>query len=388
MATLEEYISDLNSNVFYREFSFSRNKFSPEPKYELEFADNVIYLNDFMIAFQMKERRTSHNTNPEKEEKWFKNKVIRAATKQIRDTLTYLNNYKEINLINGRNHVFNVATGNIKYIDKVVLYLPHKKLPQKCRHKKYYRSSSAGLIHLFNFEDYKTICETLVTPKEIHHYLSYREELVVLWDKKCAEMPESALLGHFLYGDLNIKPSIQSTEYLKTLKSNRLEWDYSNIARIFADRITEPDDSKDYYKIVNELARFNRSDLKIFKQRFDLAVEKSFANEFTKPYRFVIPENECGFMITPITKDLVKNRTRYLSNLTLGHKYDQKLNKCIGLSITAEKDGFYFVEWCYIEFPWSYSEEIAKILKDSPPFRPVENHHVPTYTFNTPENDN
>ena len=388
MITLEEYLSELNSNVFYREFSFARNKFSPAPKSEFEFADNVVWLNDLLVAFQLKERNISHDTNPAKEEKWFNNKVIRTATKQIRDTLAYLKDYKEIHLTNGRNHVFNVATATLKTIDKIVLYSPHDKLPQQCRFKKHHRSSSAGLIHLFNFEDYKIICETLVTPTEIHHYLSYREELVELWNKECAEIPESALLGHFLYGDLTIQPSVKSNEYLKALKDNRQEWDYSNIGRIFADRITDTNNPKDYYKVITELARFNRSALKIFKERFDLALEKAIANDFTLPYRFVIPENGCGFVIIPITKDITEKRKQYLFNLTLGHKYDQKLNKCIGLSITPDSDVYYFVEWCFIEYPWVYDDEIEIKLKNNFPFRSVKEHYTPTYTFNNRENDN
>ncbi len=386
MNDLEKYISELNSNVFFREFSYARNKFSPEPKNELEFSDNVVWIDDLMITFQMKERNISGDTNADKEEKWFNDKVIGTATKQIRNTLGYLKDYDEIHLTNGRNHVFNVATANLKSVDSIVLYAPHDNLPNKCRYKKYHRSKSAGFIHLFSIEDYIGICETLVTLLEIHHYLSYREELINRWDEESANIPEAALVGHFLYGDLNKKPSDESIKYLTALKSDRLEWDYTNVARIFADRMTVADDSKDYYKIITELARFKRSDLKMFKQRYDLSIEKALANESVKPYRFVIPRR-CGFLFIPITKD-IKHRTRYLSNLTLANKYDQKIDKCIGLSITPDRDGYFYVEWCYIEFPWSFDKEMEIILKDSFPFRPVTENYVPTYTFDNTPGDN
>jgi hypothetical protein len=381
MNALEQYTSKLNSNVFFREFSFARNTFSPKPRKELEFADHVVWVEDLLFAFQSKERNVSGNTNPKNEEKWFNDNVVREATKQIRNTLKYLRDYKDIHLTNDRNHIFNIATAKLKSIDKIVLYSSHKALPVNCRNKKYHNSSSAGFIHIFHIEDYIGICETLVTLMEIHHYLLYREELINRWDKETANIPETALLGHFLHGDQTIEPSVKSTKYLMALKDDRLEWDYTNVARIFAERITVTDNPQDYYKIITELAKFKRSDLKLFKQRFDLSREKAMANEFAMPYRFVIPWTGCGFIFTPIIKDMIERRTQYLSNLSLGHKYDQKLNKCIGLSITPDRDGYFYVEWCYIEFPWSYDDKMEKLLKDSFPFRSVKKHYVPTYIF-------
>src|SRR4030067_2780430 len=103
MNALERYISELNSNVFFREFSFARNKFSPEPKRQLEFADHVVWLDNLLLTFQLKERNISENTNSKKEEKWFNDNVVREATKQVRNTLGYLRDYKEIHLTNDRN---------------------------------------------------------------------------------------------------------------------------------------------------------------------------------------------------------------------------------------------------------------------------------------------
>jgi hypothetical protein len=380
MNALEQYTSELNSNVFFREFSFARNKFSPKPKEELEFADHVVWLDDLLLVFQCKERNISENTTTEHEKKWFNKNVVREATRQIRNTLGYLRDYKDIHLTNDRNHTFNISTAKLKSIDKIVLYSAHEALPPKCRNKKYHNSSSVGFIHIFNIEDYMAICETLVTPAEIHHYLSYREELINKWEKETAHIPEYSLLGHFLYGDLSAEPSIESTKYLMALKDNRVEWDFTNIARIFADHMTVTSNPQDYYKIITELAKFKRTDLKLFKERFELAKDKAMKNEFAKPYRMTIPDR-VGFVFIPITQDMIDRRTQGLSNLTLAHKYDQKLSKCIGLSISPDSDEFFYVEWCYIEFRWAYDDKMEKLLKESFPFRPVQEHYVPTYIF-------
>ncbi len=380
MNALEQYTSKLNSNVFFREFSFSRNKFSPQPKRELEFADHVVWLDDLLLVFQCKERFIYKNTNSEDEKKWFNNKVVRGATKQIRNTLEYLREYKAIHLTNDRNHTFNIVTANLKSIDKIVLYSANESLPITCRNKKYYNSSSVGFIHFFHIEDYMGICGTLVTPTEIHHYLSYREELINRWEKETANIPEYSLLGHFLYGDLSAEPSIECSKYLMALKNNRLEWDITNIARIFADRITVTRNPQDYYEIITELAKLNRTDLKFFKERFELAKDKAIKNEFAIPYRMTIP-GRMGFVFIAITQNMIDTRSKGLLNLTLAHKYDQKISKCIGLSISPDSKEFFYVEWCYIEFPWVYDEEMERMLKESFPFRPVREHYVPTYLF-------
>lgn len=383
MNALEQYTSELNSNVFFREFSFARNNFSPKPKEELEFADHVVWLDDLLFVFQCKERNISES-NSDDEKRWFNNKVVRKATKQIRNTLGYLIDYKEIHLTNDRNHIFNIATAQLKSIDKIVLYSAHDTLPINCRNKKYHNSSSVGFIHIFNIGDYMGICETLVTPTEIHHYLSYREELINQWEKETAEIPEYALLGHFLYGDLSVEPSIECKKYLMTLKDDRVEWDFTNIGRIFADRMTVISNPHDYYKIITELAKFKRTDLKLFKDRFELAKDKAMKNELAIPYRMTIPDR-VGFVFIPITQDMIDKRTQGLSNFTLAHKYDQKLSKCIGLSISPDSDEYFYVEWCYIESPWVYDEEMERMLKESFPFRPVQEYYVPTYIFDKSE---
>ncbi|MCD6487099.1 MAG: hypothetical protein J7K35_07220 [Syntrophobacterales bacterium] len=386
MNALEQYTSELNSNVFFREFSFAKNKFSPKPKEELEFADHVVWLDDLMLVFQCKERNI-FESNSENEKKWFNNKVVREATKQIRNTLGYLADYREIYLTNDRNHVFNLATAKLNSINKIVLYTAHDSLPLNCRNKKYHNSSSVGFIHIFNVEDYIGICETLVTPTEFHHYLSYREELINQWEKETVDILEDALLGHFLYGDLSVEPSSESNKYLMALKDERAEWDFTNIGRIFADRMTVARNPQDYYKIVSELAKFKRTDLKLFKERFELAKDKAMKDEFTIPFRMTIPDR-VGFVFVPITQDMIDKRTQYLSNLTLAHKYDQKLSKCVGLSISPDSAEFFYVEWCFIESPWEYDEEIEKMLKESFPFRPVREHYVPTYTFDKADRNN
>lgn len=54
--TLEEYIARLNTLVFWREFTFAENKFSPKAGSELELADSLVWFGDRAYVLQLKQR--------------------------------------------------------------------------------------------------------------------------------------------------------------------------------------------------------------------------------------------------------------------------------------------------------------------------------------------
>ncbi len=79
----ENLISTVNTNVFFREFTFSKNDFKDiDSKQELEFADNVVWLEDIFLIFQIKEKGIDTSDN----NKWFQNKILNKAVKQIKST--------------------------------------------------------------------------------------------------------------------------------------------------------------------------------------------------------------------------------------------------------------------------------------------------------------
>lgn len=89
--TFAETLADLNEWHFFQEFVYSKNTFLPAPpQTEVELADNVLWLGDMLFAFQLKEREAIANTTSAIERKWFEKKVLDQATRQIRDTLRYL----------------------------------------------------------------------------------------------------------------------------------------------------------------------------------------------------------------------------------------------------------------------------------------------------------
>jgi hypothetical protein len=99
------------------------------------------------------------------------------------------------------------------------------------------------------------------------------------------------------------------------------------------------------------------------------------------PYRIVSLRTGCGFVFIPVTKDLLPNRRKGLENLTLLHKYEMKLSKCIGVSIADDSDGRFTAEWFFVESSWIQNPQLEDSLKNSNPFRNVKQGELLRYTF-------
>jgi hypothetical protein len=313
------------------------------------------------------------------EDKWFTKKVQGKATKQIRDTIGFIKNYDEIILSNGRGDDFNIATNAITSTQKIVLYSPTELLSDEKRRIKYHQSETAGIIHILSFESYKAIIKTLMTPAEVFEYLQFREELIEKHFERTNAVSEEALLGQYIVADKESIPDESFREVLFRIKVDIDSWDMTGVLHLFPDRITHTGSETDYYYIVREIAKLMRHELKVLKERFKLSMEASKEDKFKLPYRIAIPRLTSGFVFIPLTVDMQAARRNALTNLTIAHKYDQKLEKCIGATFLYEKDGWFSVEWCFVRGSWESRPELDEMLKSSFPFRKVEEHVVPRY---------
>jgi hypothetical protein len=374
-------LAALNEGHFFREFVYSRTTFRPIPEKEVELADNLVWLGDTLIAYQLKEREPAPGADSVTERRWFENKVIGKATRQIRDTIKYLSDLDTIHLRNGRGHEFEVALTSIRQFHKLVVYLPQGPLPTDCRRIKHHLSRTAGLIHIISGPDYLGIVRTLLTPSEVADYLTFREELISRWADDVPAASEASLVGQYLSGEIDAPPSPTYVEYLKNLAHRADEWDMSGIIKTFPDRVTTDNNPTDYYPIVRELALLKRNELREFKRRFQICLEKVRADEFARPYRMAAPRTGCGFVFIPTTKELLRGRRVGLTNLTLAHKYDQRLSKCVGVSIADDSKPWFSVEWCYVECPWDRDAELEDLMKANNPFRDVKVTTLPGYSF-------
>ncbi len=379
--SLEEELSRLNEYFFYKEFTFSNTQFRTGDNAEVELADGLILLGRSALVFQMKERQVRDNQTTESERNWFERKVKRKAVSQIRDTLRYLAEHPRIPLTNHRQHAIECDGGNLEAIHKLIVYSPSPALPADCRMVKSYVSETAGTIHLISGADYLGIVQTLITPAELMEYLSFRKEVLERWPEESSNVPEVALLGHYLRGNMEQPPCPEDFEMVAALDHSRREWDVSPVIRLFADRITTPGGATEYYPIITAIAELKRNELSEFKKRFDLSVENARNNEFALPYRIAVPRTGCGFVFIPLESDFIPRRQEGLRNITLAHKYDQRLPRCVGVSFAPDERGWYELEWMYVESHWEPSPEMDRLLAENFPFRRVRVGELNRYRF-------
>ncbi|MBU1098514.1 MAG: hypothetical protein KKB34_18700 [Bacteroidetes bacterium] len=331
MCKTEKIVAFINTNVFFKEFSFSRNEFTaPDGKSELQLADNVIWLDNILFIYQIKDRNVEADGD---EVKWFVNKVQKKAVKQIKGTLEYFNDYKNITVTNERGHSINISEANPENAKKIIVYTSTEALPEEKRFLKFYRSKTAGLIHLFHSDDYGVVCRFLFTPSEIAEYLSFRETLYDKHEQELNSLPEQYVLGHFLESTDTDNIDLTYLENLKKMIKNESEFDVSIIINLFQERIVKIGSDNDYYFIIKEIAKLDRAELKEFKLRFKLSLEKAKSQTFTLPYRISSIRTNCGFVFIPLEHKNSAVWQNALFNFTYAHKYEQKNSKCIGMIV-------------------------------------------------------
>jgi hypothetical protein len=377
--TFEDSIGQLNAAFFFREFSFSSNTFKPDPSAQVELADQVVWLDELLIAAQIKERNAPLRTTADKEKRWFTDEVVKKATRQMKDTLSYLNKYTNIQLANRRGHVFNLATAKVSTLHKLVIYNAHTMLPEECALQKFHRSRTAGILHLVSVADYLGILNTLVTPVEIGEYLCFRERLIERWESNVARVSEKALVGQYLMNRPEERPHSRFVAYVDALEQRQRDWDIAPLINLFLDRKTTNNPMAADYRVIKELAKLYRTDMAEFRKRWQFSMGKALADEFCQPHRFTASTG-CGFVFVPLRREDLPNRRNALLNFTLLNKYDQRLDKCVGLSFIAEGKGSWCdVQWHLREFPWKQDAEVQLLLDKNYPLRPTKERRVERY---------
>jgi hypothetical protein len=312
--TFADEFAQLNGHFFFRQFTYSKGTFRPTPTDEVELSDNLLWLGDVVVAFQLKERDAVPNATQESEARWLARKVVTRGTRQVRDTLEYLRAHEVIELQNNQGDRFGLKSSTIKSIHKVVCYAPHPLFARDSALKKYHRSQSAGAIHLIAAQDYLGIVRTLITPAEFCDYLSFREELIGRWGVAINEVSEIALLGQYISGDAELRPDQSFAEIVWSLNHRIEEWDMSGVIKLFPVRLLAAHAGNEYYKIVGEIAKLKRNELREFRERFELSMRTCRSGKFVTPYRFASVRTGCAFLFIPLSPEFRDQRRQGLQN--------------------------------------------------------------------------
>lgn len=378
---LEKKINSLNEHFFFKEFTYSNNKFKSSDGQEREAADSIVYLDEISFVFQVKERNKKYYGAADDERKWFKRNILKRATKQIRDTISYICGYQSVVLENNRGHSFEISSDKLRDPHKIVIHKSSELLPRECLNTKFHISKTVGVIHILQERDYLMLTHSLLTPSEVSEYFLFRAGLIDKHNETLSYFPEMALLGQYLSGREDEHPSVSFIEYLQRLNQEIDSWDMTGIIKVFHDRITCEEGPTDYYFILKELAKLMRNELVEFKERFMLSWEACKKDDLTLPYRFMLTRTNCSFVFIPILREHKDSRHIALTQLTCANKHDMKSLKAIGVSFVALGGGYQDVEWCFVEKPWEQNKEFDDLLKNNFPFREVSENQIDRYEF-------
>jgi hypothetical protein len=382
--TLEQYVTQLHSLAFWKEFTFGQNRFAPQPGNELELADNLIWLGNYACVLQLKERE-DETDDPEIERSWFKNKVLRKATSQVRDTLRFLREHEQIRITNERGHAFDIRGAELSEITKLVVFIGGRALPEDCWQTRFYISHTAGFIHVLAAHDYLGVLEKLRVPEDIRRYFAYREAVTPKLCDAGVIVDESDIVGAFL-GEHDL-PAPGSREILHRFVQDLEDFDLSWLIGNLHEHIELAEQPYDYYRIMLEFARVPRSVWREVKVRFAKSLEVVQKKEFARPFRLAFPDTDCAFMIAPLDPQIPatgeegeRTRVKGLTNLTYAAMYDTKVSKGVGILIS--KDGEYFqIEWSLLNIPYESDPEMDARLAGSYPFREAKQKMVHSFLF-------
>jgi hypothetical protein len=377
MTLLEEFLADLSARRFLKEFSFRQTTFRQPGIGTKEVADNVVWIDDLLFLFQLKDR----HAGPGNLASWLQKKVLGKATKQIRATLALASSPTPVPIQNDRGHTFDFRRARGAHAFKLILFrLPATSI--QVPGPRFHLSSSVGLIHILNWIDYLELVNYLVTPIELADYLAFRESLVS--NRAPSNLPsEGALLGQYLLDKQTAEPNERYAGALFSLLDMTAQFDLTPLLDGFAQRIEySTGGPTSYYRILAECSKLSRTELYALKQRLQLAVEAAREDRFVPPYRFTAPRTDCGFLVLPLTRNLLQQRLVGLGNLTRAAKYDQHTSRQVGISIVAD-GGDLLIDWAYLEEPWALNEELERRLAENPPFRSLRSAQIPRYLFST-----
>jgi hypothetical protein len=367
--SLEKRIASVARTLFLPEFSFAANKFQVEQG-QHELADHVVWADDLLIAFQLKERRSDLP-----EANWFENKVLKKATRQVRDTLTFLGQHRRITLENQRGHRFTLTPTSLARKFMVVVYDEPASLLYRAR-PNHHLSRTAGVIHLLRTADLIDVCRTLITLTEIAQYLEFRANIVRINNL----LSERAILGQFLRGAFNELPDERNAEEFSRFRRNRSRFD---IRRFFEElpsliHTNHNGGDKSYYGILKEYILLDRFELEQARIRIGMVNDSLNRSANLAPLVMATQRGTC-FVWIAIPDVNYAQRFNLLLNMICLAKYATRMDRCVGMSHAKRSDGLVELDMGYLEEPWAHDPLAEQCLAEANPFMPFGIAEKPGY---------
>lgn len=272
MNNSEKLLSSFSEKIFYKELVYSNLKFIPNGGTEVELADLIINLEDIVLAIQLKERNKSSQSNdPKTEEKWLLKKC-KAAKKQIKDTISYINN-EELIFENSRGKRTRISS-NAEIVPLIVF---ENSNILKYEHLMRNHSKEGLIVNCISMDDFKLMCMKLMSPIEIIDYIKWRQKFyeknnkidILITDTEngffvSEPQTKENLVQQYLYEQYGEDELVENTFYLEVFRQ---------YLSVLNEHTVDSSNSIACYEIVNFLAHLYRDEIKGFVERVKKAIE-------------------------------------------------------------------------------------------------------------------
>ncbi len=375
---LASRIALTNLGYFLPHFTYPITKFELAPGQSRELADHLILAKGRGILFQLKERKANSSSSLED---WFANKVLKKAKSQVGNSRVLLSSCARIPVTNLRGHSTAIASSEIGELHSVVCYSVHNESTNAAALARWIFSKSAGFIHVLSIQDYERLIHTLVTLSELLEYLVFRQQIIERWHHEGRIPSESALLGQFIRGDDNARPSESYSSTIDHLDEYRSEFDLSFFLQDFErDTPTYDPTQHEFTDILAEFSLLNRTELQEARKRILRCVEySSNGQDLFKCYRMIAAGGTgSAFLFVGFGPKERGNIEKAFMNLAVGCKYDLRVDRQIAVGVWRMGTAFNF-RWCLIDGQWYHMEPIERMLREANPFRGVKPRILPRY---------
>lgn len=269
MNNSEQLLSTFAEMFFYKEFVFDYLCFTPKWSTEIELADLLINLGDFIIAIQLKSRNQIDQTDDlDKEIKWLKKKC-KNAKEQIKETLhlIYSGNIPSFKNKRGEDIELSPCAEVIPLVvfqnDKIQTYTHLLK-----------KHTMNGInVSCMSFLDFQQMCRVLYTPIEIISYLKYRKELyekygeidIMIFDRGkdgliiTKPTQNESLVYQFLSEQYGYEQAAQNSFFIKQ---------FQEFLHLLPEHTIATSERNGVYELLLFLAHMNRVEINEFMKRF------------------------------------------------------------------------------------------------------------------------
>jgi hypothetical protein len=124
-----------------------------------------------------------------------------------------------------------------------------------------------------------------------------------------------------------------------------------------------------YYEVLAEFSRLNRSEMRGFSRLFQWALEHAGQKELEIPARMQSLDGRTGFLVFPVPEGAFKQRVNALQNLAILAKYDFRVDRQIGVCVAHDGNEIE-VDWIFLDSPWQEDRLTEEALTRNYPFRP------------------